>query len=730
MAQRQKNTDSQPESDQISLHATFDCLPAFIQTADPDGNYYYFNQQWIDYTGRRLAELMGTGWVSAIHPDDIAEVAEDWNHAVSTGTPVYHESRVRRFDGEYRWFLHRVVPILDQSEKIVRWCGSSIDIEERKQAEQRVIESEKDFRRSIDTITAHIFTLTPDGEVDFCNLRALEYSGTTLEDFREWRWTRTDFIHLDDVPRMLDTLREAIPSKEPFDSEVRVRRSDGQYRWFTIGFAPLLDESGEVVRWCGAAIDIDDKKRAEANIRRNEEEMRQVIDLIPQQVFVLSPDGHVVYCNRVMLEYTGLTLEESLSEELPKLIFHPDEAENMVEERKRKIDLGEPFEIEARIRQHDGEYYWFLIRLNPLRDEKGRIIHWYGTRTNIEERKQAEEAIQMENIVLREEIDKTSMFEEIIGTSPAIKTVLRSVSKVAPTDSTVLIMGETGTGKELIARAIHKRSKRRDRAFVSVNCAAIPESLIASELFGHEKGAFTGAIGRRLGRFELANRGTIFLDEVGELPLEAQGVLLRVLQEKEFERVGGTHPIPADVRVVAATNRDLEAEMAEGTFRSDLYYRLNVFPIELPPLRDRKEDIPLLLEYFIDRFATMAGRRMRGPDQKTLRLFESYPWQGNIRELQNVVQRSLIVCETENFTVDESWLATETKTQFQDKGGSLTDRLANQEKEMIEAALAECGGRVSGHSGAATKLGLPVSTLESKIRSLKINKHQYKASAH
>lgn len=728
VARHQKKTDETPAANQTSLPYLVDCLPAFIQTADPDGNYYYFNRQWLEYTGRSLAELEGTGWISAIHPDDLARVSENWHQAVSSGTPVYHESRVRRFDGEYRWFLHRVVPTLDETDKITKWCGSSTDIEERKQAENRVVESEKDFRRSIDTIPAHVFTLFPDGEVDFFNLRALEYCGRTLEDFRGWRWAENGIMHQEDVKSLLGEMRAALAAGTPFDTEARLRRFDGEYRWFRVGFAPLLDESGEIVRWCGASIDIDNQKKAEAQIRRDEQEFRQIIDLIPQQVLVLSPDGTVVYCNRVMLEYTGLSLEESLSDDAPAKIFHPEDVERVMRERQRKVKLGEPFEIEARIRRHDDEHRWFLIRLNPLRDEKGRIIHWYGTRTDIEERKQAEETLRNENIALREEVDKASMFEEIVGTSPAIRAVLRRVSKVAPIDSTVLITGETGTGKELIARAIHRRSKRRDRAFVSVNCAAIPESLITSELFGHEKGAFTGAVQRRLGRFELAEGGTIFLDEVGELPLETQGALLRVLQENEFERVGGTQRIKTNIRVVAATNRDLQAAMTEGRFRSDLYYRLNVFPIEMPPLRDRQEDIPLLVEYFIDRYASMVGKKMRGPDKKTLALFESYPWQGNIRELQNVIQRSLIVCETENFSIDESWLATQPITQFQNTSGSLIDTLANQEKEMIEAALAQCGGRVSGPSGAAVKLGLQVSTLESKIKSLKINKHLFKPS--
>src|ERR1700756_5018292 len=294
-------------------------------------------------------------------------------------------------------------------------------------------------------------------------------------------------------------------------------------------------------------------------------------------------------------------------------------------------------------------------------------MRWYVASTDIDERKRAEERVLHENVALREEIDKASMFEEIVGTSPALKSVLSRISKVAPSDSTVLITGETGTGKELVARAIHRRSDRRSRAFVSVNCAAIPRDLIASELFGHEKGAFTGATQQRMGRFELANGGTLFLDEVGDLPTETQIALLRVLQEHEFERVGGTRRIHTDVRVIAATNRALEAAISAGSFRSDLFYRLNVFPIEIPSLRERKEDIRLLVEYFIDRYARKAGKNIRSVDKKTLRLLESYPWPGNIRELQNVIERSVIVCETESFSVDESWLSrlplAETKTQ-------------------------------------------------------------------
>jgi transcriptional regulator with GAF, ATPase, and Fis domain len=308
-----------------------------------------------------------------------------------------------------------------------------------------------------------------------------------------------------------------------------------------------------------------------------------------------------------------------------------------------------------------------------------------------------------------------------------LQTVLARVAKVAPIDSTVLITGETGTGKELIARAIHKRSQRAARAFVSVNCAAIPPSLIASELFGHEKGAFTGATQRRLGRFELAEAGTIFIDEVGELPPETQIALLRVLQEREFERLGGARVIRANVRVIAATNRDLQAAIDAGAFRSDLYYRLNVIPIEMPPLRDRREDIPLLVEYFIDRYASKAGKKIRGINRATLDRLKAYAWPGNIRELQNVIERSVIVCETENFTVDESWLSREPGTADQ-TSRTLLKLPPSQERKTIEAALAEARGRVSGPTGAAFKLGVPPSTLDSKIRALKIDKHRFKTA--
>ena len=470
------------------------------------------------------------------------------------------------------------------------------------------------------------------------------------------------------------------------------------------------------------ALAFEDVERAGDELRKSEAQLKQVLDVAPVHMFMWQADASASYGNRASQEYFGAIPPKSPMVFLD-MITHPEDAESLKEGVRQAMSRGEPFETEARLRRHDGEYRWFLYQLNPLRDEEQRIVRWCGTRIDIQDRKQSADRAQRENLALREEIDKASMFEEIVGTSPALQAVLARVARVAPTDSTVLVTGETGTGKELIARAIHKRSQRAARAFVSVNCAAIPRDLVASELFGHEKGAFTGALQRRLGRFELAEGGTIFLDEIGELPAETQVALLRVLQEREFERVGGSRPIRADVRVIAATHRDLPALIRDGSFRSDLFYRINVFPIEMPPLRGRKEDIRLLVEYFIDRYSTKAGKKIRHIDKKSLDSLLSYPWPGNIRELQNVIERSVIVCDTEDFSVDESWLS---HAGF--ASPPLADELATQEKDLIESALARTKGRVSGPAGAAAVLGMPASTLDSKIKSLKIDKRRFHTS--
>ncbi|HWO29423.1 MAG TPA: sigma-54-dependent Fis family transcriptional regulator [Candidatus Acidoferrum sp.] len=586
------------------LRLVINTIPCLILRATPDGAFDFINQQWLEFTGLKMEEVKGQGWHSTLHPEDVEKALSIWHAGLAGGEPFEHEARVCRFDGEYRWFLIRNVPLRDEQGRIVQWYGTGHDIDELKGAEDRL-------RLVINTTPALLHSALPDGDIDFFNQRMLDYLGAPMEEVCGWRWT--NFIHRDDVEQIVSKWQWSLDTGEPFESEARVRRADGKFCWQLHRKGPLRDQAGHIVKWFGSSIDIDDRKRADDALRKSYDEIR------------------------------------------------------------------------------------------VLKDQ-----------------------LYKENLALKQEINQTSMFEEIVGSSEKLRRVLVLVAKVAPTDSTVLITGETGTGKELVARAIHKRSPRAARAFVSLNCAAIPLSLVAAELFGYEKGAFTGANHRRLGRFELADGGTLFLDEVGELPLETQITLLRVLQERTFERVGGSQPITVNVRVVAATNRDLRAAVEAGTFRQDLFYRLNVFPIHVPPLRERVDDIPLLLEYLTERYASKVGKRIGSVKKKTMDLFQAYDWPGNIRELQNVVERAVILCDGDTLEVDEAWLQPESP-----KGAGAPRGLGrpneNQEKEIIESALRECQGRVSGPLGAAAKLGIPRSTLESRIRILRINKHHFKS---
>jgi PAS domain S-box-containing protein len=717
-----------------SFRLIVETIPGLIAVMTPKGEVAHVNRQVLDYFGRTLEELKKWGTSDAVDPVDLPRVKVAWQHSVETGSPYEFEHRIRRADGEYRWFQSRGFPLRDANGHIVRWYNLLTDIHARKQAEDRlrqenaslkqaeekIREQEVELRQMLEFMPQLVRVFGPDHERIYANRVSLDYLGVSLEEWRQIRdmgW----FVHPDDEDRMRAFFDRARSISSAFELEVRLRKADGSYRWFLVRYNPVCDNKGQVMRWYVAGTDITERKTAE-------EELQQLVDFVRHIITVLSPDGKITYANRVAREYTGLTLDEYRSVDVLARVIHPDDIQRMRSVRERGLSANNPFEIEARTVGKDGLCRWFLYRYNPSRDERGQIARWYVTGTDIEDRKQAEDGLRQENVALREEIDKASMFEEIVGTSPALKNVLSRISKVAPRDSTVLITGETGTGKELVARAIHRRSDRASRAFVSVNCAAIPRDLIASELFGHEKGAFTGATQQRLGRFELANGGTIFLDEVGELPAETQIALLRVLQEQEFERVGGTRRICVDVRVIAATNRDLQAAISAGSFRSDLFYRLNVFPIEIPSLRERREDIPLLVEYFIDRYARKAGKNIKRVNKKTLELLHSYPWPGNIRELQNVIERSVILCETETFSIDESWLPKQPSLTPKNQR-ELPRKLLAQEKDMIEAALKESRGRIFGPTGAAAKLGIPRSTLESKIKSLKIDKNRFRTSS-
>jgi PAS domain S-box-containing protein len=846
----------QPES--VNIQLLVDSIPALIHTAVPDGYLDYFNKPWLEYLGATLEQVSGWNWTAFIHPEDVDGIVAKWLACLASGEVFEFETRVRRADGEYRWMFHRKVALRDERGNIVKWYGSSLDIEERKTAAEQLRRNADALKRSefylaegqrlgnmgswafdadgFDYWSPELFRMhgldpagkapsvqeylgfihpqdqqsmaelinrlvaeaapfdatkrivRPDGEVryircvgvPFVDSQSLKkYVGSAIDvtehelltqelrqreaDLAEaqrlsqtgsWAWSPDNDIrywseecyrvlsfepqgglprfeeffqriHPDDQPGFRELIQTAIREKAEWQAGYRIVHPNGPVSDIHVVGHPVLSPSGHLVEFVGTVIDVTERKRAEEEQRRSEMELRLILDLAPQLIAVHGPNQERLYANRTALEYLGISLDQWRHKSFGDSV-HPDDSERFKTCTERALASGAADELELRLRKKDGSYRWFLARFIPLRDEQGRITRWYYTGADIDDRKRAQERLHQENVALREEVDKASMFEEIVGTSPALQAVLSRVSKVARSDSTVLITGETGTGKELVARAIHRRSNRASRAFVSVNCAAIPRDLIASELFGHEKGAFTGATQQRLGRFELANGGTIFLDEVGELPAETQIALLRVLQEHEFERVGGTRRIRADVRVIAATNRDLQAAIRAGSFRSDLFYRLHVFPIAIPPLRERGEDIALLVEYFIDRYARKVGKNIRDISKKTLELLQSYPWPGNIRELQNVIERSVLLCETESFSIDESWLPQQPPPAEPNDQIQLPTKLVAQETSMIEAALKESRGRVFGPTGAAAKLGIPRSTLESRIRSLKIDKNRFK----
>jgi PAS domain S-box-containing protein len=653
-----------------------------------------------------------------VHPEDRADFKLVIDRA-SAGAPEFeHAYRLQLPDGRVK-HVHALAHVLRDASGSREFVGAVTDVTERKTAEDKI-------RRLVEAGILGIFFANVEGEIVEANqafLQMLQYDRQDLVSGR-LRWadlTPAEWRESDER-----SLAEFLATGVFQTYEKEYFRRDGSRLPVLIGGARVENTNEGVV----FVLDLSEQKRAEGKIREQEAEIRQMLDLAPQIIAVYGRNNNErLYANRVALDYLGLSLEEWQQASDRGVYFHPDDRKQVLDSFERSFSSGSVEEMELRLRKADGTYRWFFTRCVPLRDEKGQIKRFYSASVDIDDRKRAEERLHQENVALREEIDKASMFEEIVGTSPALKSVISRISKVAPSDSTVLITGETGTGKELVARAIHRRSGRASRAFVSVNCAAIPRDLLASELFGHEKGAFTGALQRRIGRFELAEGGTIFLDEVGDLPAETQVALLRVLQEREFERVGSNQLIRANVRVISATNRDLEIAIAAGSFRRDLFYRLSVFPIESPPLRERKGDIPMLVEYFIDRYARNAGKRMRNVEKSTMELLLAYSWPGNIRELQNVVERSVILCDGDTISVDPSWLTLES-TAAQLKSQPFGKKSAAQEKDMIEAALAKTGGRVSGPAGAAAALRIPASTLESKIRALGIDKFRFKHASH
>ena len=768
------------------LRTFINSIPTAAWSCSSEGSAESFNRRWLEYTGLSTEDALGWGWKTAIHPEDLPRMVEIFQEGLNSGQPFEVEARLRRFDGAYRRFLLSVSSFRDESERAVKWYGTTTDLEDRTRAENALRESEQSLRLIVDSIPGFIITISAEGEVELINRQFLDYVGKT---FDELKGVAGEEFHPDDVPQILEAWKHSFETGQPYEMEHRMRGADGVYRWFHSRCVPQRDAEGRIVHWYNLLTDIEDRKTAEEKLRRlgselqyERDRLRLLLDLnnrvalhldLRQLFQAISSELRRVF----QCDFVGLVLPENEDKQLRQHMIDFPESKGFFKEgallpmegssaglafrSAKPVVLNSVSDVRARCRSADEAQAFYkrvtdeglqsgcflplvsgarvlgvlqLVSRQELRFAEqdvefldqvaNQIAFTLKNALEYEQVAETKERLHEENLALREEIDQALMFEEIVGSSPALQTVLSNIVMVAPTDSTVLITGETGTGKELIARAIHKRSARSGQAFVTVNCAAIPATLIASELFGHEKGAFTGAMQRRRGRFELAHGGTVFLDEIGELPAETQIALLRVLQEREFERVGGNQAIAVDVRVIAATNRDLSAATAAGTFRTDLFYRLNVFPIPVPSLRERKEDVPILVEYFVKRFAEKMGKQIEKIDKRTLELFEAYHWPGNIRELQNIIERSVILCRGDTFWIDEAWLSMQAQ-QRSGSSGPLAQTLHDHEKKIIEAALAESKGKVAGSRGAAAKLGIPPSTLDSKIKQFKIEKHKF-----
>jgi PAS domain S-box-containing protein len=732
----QRRAEEELQKRKAHLEELFEQSPGAVVLLDANHRIVHVNKEFTRLFGYTREEALDRNISDLITPDELREEAQGCLALIAQGQRLEGEGVRWRKDGSRLQVSILGVPVSGSCGKVATYAIYQ-DITERKRLEEKIRENESELRLLTEGIAQQIWSSLPDGSVDYCNQRLLSYLGLTMEEMRSL--DRSNLIHPDDRDRVLKTWREAVSQGTTHEVELRLLGSDGQYRWFLTRGVSLRDAEGRIIKWYGTNTDIEDRKRAENELRRSQAYLAEGERLSHTGSAAWNVSSGEVFGSQEFFRIFGFDpAKTKLSYEILRQRAHPEDQPGVEQKINAAVTEKRDWELDHRIVLPDGSIKHLHGVGHPVINESDEVTELVGTVMDVTEQYQARAALEKayaeisklkdqlykENLALREEIDQASMFEEIVGSSRPLQRVLSNVMKVAPTDSTVLITGETGTGKELIARAIHKRSQRSERAFVKVNCAALPSSLIASELFGHEKGAFTGALQRHLGRFELAEGGSIFLDEIGELPAETQIALLRVLQEREFERVGGGQPIAADVRVIAATNRDLKAVVAVGTFRMDLFYRLNVFPIEVPPLRDRVEDIPLLVEYFIGRYASQAGKKIRNIDKRTLELFQSYHWPGNLRELQNVIERSVILCESETLSVDENWLSKESDLS-QQASRPLAERLLEQEREIIKSALAASKGRVAGPSGAAAKVGMPPSTLEARIKALKIDKKQF-----
>ncbi len=618
-----------------------------------------------------------------------------------------------------------VTLIILQSLLIV---GLLINRAKRRRAEEEVRLSETRFRDLADSSPIMIWIADTNMLCTYFNKQCLDYTERSLEQLCGQGWLES--VHEEERQRCIDVYTAAYARRESFLFEFRLLRADGEYRWVYSTGVPRFTANGDLLGYIGSAVDINDRILAEETVRESEARFRGMADSSAILIWIADENMLCTYFNKRTLDFTGRSLTELTGEGWLEIV-HEDDRQGCLNAYTAGYESREAFVLEYRVLGADGEYHWIYDTGTPRFASNGELLGYIGSAVDFTDRRNAEEALQIaheevsrlknqleaENIYLQEEIKLTHNVDEIIGESQAIKYVLFKIEQVSQTDTTALILGETGTGKELVARAIHNQSRRKDRPLVKVNCAALSASLIESELFGHEKGAFTGASARKIGRFELADRGTIFLDEIGELPLELQAKLLRVLQEGEFERLGGTRTIKVDVRILAATNRILKDEVDKGRFREDLWYRLNVFPLTVPPLRQRKEDIPLMVEHFVRGYARKVGKTINSISSGTFRKLNDYSWPGNVRELANVIERAVVNAQGPILHIADQF-----EQPRVEKEPDITRTLEQIEREYIIRVLDSTGWRVGGTNGAAVVLGLNSSTLRTRMLKLGIQK--------
>jgi PAS domain S-box-containing protein len=723
-------------SEQKRLEELVSDVPGVVWEGRLDRNTGKWTATFItDYaekmTGYTVEEWLSTPGLGheIVHEDDRERVARE-TAAVFTGAePAAIQFRWIAKDGRIVWAEAHVAPLLDESGAIVGIRGVTLDITERRLAEEARTRSEEKFAKAFRANPQPMsLTTLAEGRYVDVNESFLEMSGYTREEIIGH--TPVELDTWETKEHRADFIKRLKREGSIVGFETRFRTKNGSTR-VLLSSAEKLELSGEECLLVSSS-DITERVAAQQALQESEERFRNMADTAPVMIWVSGPDKQCTYANKQWLNFTGRTMQQELGSGWAEGI-HRDDYERCLETYASSFDERKPFEIEYRLRRKDGEYRWIYDQGAPRFSSDGTFLGFIGSCLDITERKEAEvnlhqaheelkqlkNQLEAENVYLQEELQLDSTSSEIIGQSDAIKYVLFKITQVAPTDTTVLITGETGTGKELVARAIHSASSRKDRPLIKVNCAALAPSLIESELFGHEKGAFTGAGARRLGRFELANGGTIFLDEIGELPLELQVKLLRVIQENEFERLGGTKTIKADVRIIAATNRNLKVEVENGKFREDLWYRLNVYPITVPPLRQRKEDIPLLVEHFVNAYAKKFAKTITSVSPRALQTFQNHSWPGNVRELANAIERAVIHAKGSVLHSIDRFEETTEEPRFSAK------TLEEVEREYIIHTLQNTGWRIEGPHGAANILGLNPSTLRTRMIKLGIQRARY-----